>query len=859
MALAAGTRLGPYEILSPLGAGGMGEVYRARDSRLKREVAVKVLPAIYSESPERLKRFEQEAEAASALNHPNILSIYDIGTHEGAPYIVSELLEGETLRAQLSGGAFTPRRAIGHALKIAQGLAAAHEKGIVHRDLKPENVFVTNDGRVKILDFGLAKLTQPEGVSASQTNLPTMTPGTEPGVVMGTLGYMSPEQVRGRPAEARSDIFSFGAILYEMLSGRRAFHAETAADTISAILTREPPDLSETNRRIPESLDRLVRHCLEKNPESRFHSASDIAFDLEAISGTSEAAPAAAGVSSRRVGPRAFWPVVAALALVGGLTAGMLLGRRSDHLQPPSFRQLTFRRGLISNARFGSDGQTVFYSASWGGSPFEIFSVHLDVPQSTSLGLTNALLAATRPGEAAVLLQVEGRSRTLAVAPLAGGPARPFLEDVLEADWIRDGSKFAIHSLVGGKERIEFPAGKVLYATGESVQFPRISPRGDFVAFFDIPVARDNRAFVTIVDLAGHKRALTGLLNDVSGLAWSPNGDEIWFSAAKTGLNDALYAVSLAGKERLLLRVPGRLVLMDVAVDGRALIAEGRWRGEMRGVAPGETRERDFSWLDLTDPADISADGKTQIFTEWGEGGGTGYSIFLRRTDGSPPVRLGDGWARSLSPDGKWVLAMTAVPPLQAILVPTGPGTPRVLARGSIAQYAPGAAWFPDGKRIVFVGNEAGRPVRVFAQAVPDGIPRPLLPEGVEGILVSPDGRWIVARRAEAGSTVALYPVEGGQPRSIPGLGPRDDPVRWNADGSALFLETQTDMFNSSARILRLSLATGKKELWRELRPEDSAGVWNVGASMCITPDGSSFFYRLYRESRDLYLVEGLR
>jgi Tol biopolymer transport system component len=313
MTLAAGSRLGPYEILSPLGAGGMGEVYKARDGRLKRDVAVKVLPSAFAAAAERLRRFEQEAQAASALNHPNILAIYDLGEHEGAPYIVSELLEGETLRSRLAGGAFTPRRAIGYAMQVASGLAAAHEKGIVHRDLKPENIFVTNDGRLKILDFGLARVTQAEGRSGTETNLPTLAPGTEPGMVLGTLGYMSPEQLRGRPADARSDIFSFGAILYEMLSGRRAFHGDSAADTMSAILTKDPPDLTETNRRVPESLDRIVRHCLEKNPEARFHSASDVAFDLEAVSslsGEAIIAPAA----PRRL--RAwFWPAAAVLAV----------------------------------------------------------------------------------------------------------------------------------------------------------------------------------------------------------------------------------------------------------------------------------------------------------------------------------------------------------------------------------------------------------------------------------------------------------------------------------------------------------------------------------------------------------------
>ncbi|MGE5715077.1 MAG: serine/threonine-protein kinase, partial [Acidobacteriota bacterium] len=282
MSISPGSRLGPYEIVGPLGAGGMGEVYRARDERLKRDVAIKVLPLSYAKDADRLRRFEQEAQAAGALNHPHITSVYDLGVHDGSPYIVTELLEGETLRARLAGGALPVRKAIDVAVQIARGLAAAHEKGIVHRDLKPENLFLTKDGRVKILDFGLAKLTQVDDPGGKQTNLPTATAGTEAGVVMGTLGYMSPEQVKGQPADQRSDLFSFGAILYEMLSGSRAFHRASAAETISAILREEPPDLSATNRNVQPGLERIVRHCLEKNPEERFYSARDLAFDLEA-------------------------------------------------------------------------------------------------------------------------------------------------------------------------------------------------------------------------------------------------------------------------------------------------------------------------------------------------------------------------------------------------------------------------------------------------------------------------------------------------------------------------------------------------------------------------------------------------
>ncbi|HET6374036.1 MAG TPA: protein kinase [Candidatus Polarisedimenticolia bacterium] len=285
MALAIGTRLGPYEILSPLGAGGMGEVYRARDERLRRDVAIKVLPERFASDPERLRRLQQEAQAAGALNHPNILTIYDIGTHEGVSYIVSELLEGETLRAQLAAGPITIQKALGQALQIAHGLDAAHSRGIVHRDLKPENIFITREGRMKILDFGLAKSIEPLGPSESHTNAPTVQAGTEPGVVLGTLGYMSPEQVRGRPTDNRSDIFSFGTILFEMLTGRHAFRCDTRADTITAILTKEPPDLAQPAGPVPPALDRIVRHCMEKEPARRFHSAHDLVFDLETISG----------------------------------------------------------------------------------------------------------------------------------------------------------------------------------------------------------------------------------------------------------------------------------------------------------------------------------------------------------------------------------------------------------------------------------------------------------------------------------------------------------------------------------------------------------------------------------------------
>ena len=398
----------------------MGEVYRARDSRLRRDVAIKVLPQALSLDAERMRRFEQEALATAALNHPNILAVFDIGTSDGSPYVVSELLEGETLRERLRSGAIAPRKALDYALQIAHGLAAAHEKGIIHRDLKPENLFITKDGRLKILDFGLAKLTQVDPGSSAHTSMPTATHGTEAGVVMGTAGYMSPEQVRGLTLDPRSDIFSFGAILYEMLSGKRAFHRDTPADTMSAILKEEPAELSETNRNVSPALERIVQHCLEKNPEARFHSASDIAFDLEHLSGVSgstarlaaAAAPDAGASQSRRGLAIGIASALAFAVILGGL--GWWIGKNSARAPLADYQQITFRTGSIGNARFTPDGSVV-YSASWEGGEDQLYMSRTDDPGARELGLKDAeLLSISKNGELAIRLNTRYYGRLCA-------------------------------------------------------------------------------------------------------------------------------------------------------------------------------------------------------------------------------------------------------------------------------------------------------------------------------------------------------------------------------------------------------------------------------------------------------------
>ncbi|MBK5255783.1 MAG: serine/threonine protein kinase, partial [Vicinamibacteria bacterium] len=556
------------------------EVYRAKDTRLGRDVAVKVLPSSLAQDADRLRRFELEARAASSLDHPHVAAIHDIGTHEGTPYIVSELLEGDTLRDRL-GTPLPPRRVVEYALQIAQGLSAAHEKGIVHRDLKPENLFVTRDGRIKILDFGLAKLTQPSFGGGVETGAPTMTRGTDPGTVMGTVGYMSPEQVRGRVIDHRSDIFAFGAILYEMLTGRRAFKGDTTADTMTAILKEEPPEISATQPLVPPALDRIVRHCLEKDAESRFQSARDLAFDLEALSVMSAERVAVTGGLSRR----RTWVGVAVLAAIALAALGYLAGRRATSTTSgsgvtslPSFHRLTYRRGTIRSARFAPDGQTIVYGAAWEGQPIRLFMTRAQGGESTPIALPDAeILSISTSGEMAVSVGhsfesgVMGQG-TLARAGLLGGTPREVLENVEEAEWTPDGADYAVVRRLANRERLEYPVNHVLRETDGYISHPRFSRRGDRIAFLTHPILGDDRGWVSVVDLAGHEARLTAEYTSIGGVAWSPGGDEIWFSASKSGEAYSLLGVSLAGRERVVWRGLTGVSLMDVAKDGRALL-----------------------------------------------------------------------------------------------------------------------------------------------------------------------------------------------------------------------------------------------------------------------------------------------
>lgn len=860
MSLASGTRLGPYEVLLALGAGGMGEVYRARDSRLERDVAIKVLPASFASDADRLRRFEQEARAVAALNHPNILAVYDIGTHDGAPYLVSELLEGETLRERLGGGPLPARKVIDFAVQTAHGLAAAHEKGIVHRDLKPENLFITKDGRVKILDFGLAKLTQSQEGLGSGSMAPTLASVTDPGVVLGTVGYMSPEQVRGKPADQRSDIFSFGAILYEMLTGQKAFRRDSSIETLNAILKEEPPELSGISKTVSPALERVVNHCLEKSPEQRFQSASDLAFNLEAVSGISSPSQAQKAIEIAPSRKR-LWLAVGGLVLLAAYVAVFFLGKQSATYSSPIFQRLAFRRGTVVSARFTPDGQTIVYGAAYEGNPLHLFSTRPDSPESRSLGLADkiALLAISSSGELAVSLnnhnsgpfETEG---TLARMPLGGGAPREVLEKVTWADWSPDGKQLAVVHRVGAEDTLEFPIGKVLYQTHGWIGDPRVSPAGDQVAFLDHPLNGDDEGSVAVVDLSGQKKTLTSNWVSVRGLAWSPSGKEVWFTASSVGANRALYGVTLGGKVRLVYRVDGSLHILDSSPSGRVLMSDENERIEMMGKQASDAKERDLSWFDWTLSSDLSPDGKAVLFTEGGEGGGPSYSVYMRNMDGSPAVRLGDGAGLAFSPDGKWILSGDPHKmPVQLVLLPTGAGEPRQLTHDSINHR--GAVWFPDGKRIGFVGIEAGHGPRVYVVGLSEDKTRAITPEGFASITsgISPDGKQVLAREI-ATEKWSLVPTEDGETRPVPGIGDQDTPIQWTADGKSVYLA----QYGNPAKIFLLNLATGKREPWKELTPADPSGVGGIGP-IHITPDGKSYVYSLYRDLSDLYLVEGLK
>ncbi len=864
MSIAAGTKLGPYEILAPIGAGGMGEVYRARDTRLGREVAVKVLPSDFAADAKRRARFEQEARSASALNHPNIVVVHDVGSAGDHLFVAMELVDGKTLREIFETGRLPVSRALDVGTQIADGLARAHAAGIVHRDLKPENVMISKDGFVKILDFGLAKLTNV--ATDDQTNLPTAAPqATDAGTVMGTVGYMSPEQAAGRNVDYRSDQFSLGTILYEMATGKRPFQRETAAQTMTAIIQEDPEPIASVNPKVPPPLRWIVDRCLGKEPDARYASTTDLARELKSLRDhLSEASSAAvsAGVPAAKMRRTPVAGVAAAL-LAAAAVAAFLSNRLTLKSHPaavaPIFHRLTFGRGTIWGARFAPDGGTIVYSAAWNGEPPRLFTVREDNLFSTQLALPPAILfgmssqselALGRAPKFETTLLLTG---TLGRSPLSGGAPRDIEENVAFADWAPNGQALAVARNIGGRFGLFYPEDHLLYESAGWISSVRFSPDGKQIAFLDHPPGGDaGDVLLAAADGKGRPSTIAKGFVSVMGLAWRPDGKEVWVTGTASGIARYLVAITPAGTQRTVYRVPATFTLYDLLKDGRALITEEDYRSSVFAGGADNAPARDLSALDWAGPGGVSPDGSLVSFDETGEGGGDNGVIYLRRMDGSPPVRLGSGTAGGFSPDGQWV-AVTAFDGRSVTVYPTGAGKPKSFAVPYIASRI---QFISGGREVVFRGVEKGRPPRFYGLDLASGKVRPVSEEGVLSTTFtppSPDGQAFLALGKEP--RPAVYSVAKGAGQPVAGAELGDSPAGWSADGKSIYVYRRGE---SPVRVFRIDLADGKRTVWKQISPPDPAGITGI-APVIVSQKGDAYVYGATRILSTLYLVEGLK
>ena len=861
--LGPGSRVGPYEVISLLGKGGMGEVWRSRDTRLDRDVALKALPDEVAGNADSLARLTREAKLLAQLSHPGIAAIHAVEEFDGRRFLSMELAEGEDLSELIRRGPVPLLEALSIARQIAEALEEAHEKGIVHRDLKPSNVKVSGEGRVKLLDFGLAKAWAGEpGPVPDATNSPTLSVrGTVAGMILGTAAYMSPEQARGKPVDRRADIWAFGVVLYEMLSGRRLFSGETVSDILAAVLTRDP-EWSALPPTTPPSVVRLLNRCLERDPAARLRHMGDAVLEIaEAQRSGPAATVAAAPASVPARTSRRGWALVAALAAVMA-AAGFFSGRsvpRENVLDRAAIIQQNYRDESVFVARFLPDGQSIAYSSARDGLVPEVYILRPEFPDPRPLGLPGAhLLSISSKGELAVLLRpryVRHRlfTGTLARVPVGMPAPREILGEVREADWSPDGESLAIIREQGGKDRLEYPIGTVLFESDGYLSDPRVSPDGKRVAFFQHPIRWDDRGAVAVVDRERSRTLLSDGYSGEEGIAWSPDGREVLFGASEGSEDNLLYAVTLSGRRRVVMRSPGEVTIHDVARDGRWLVARESRNYGIRGRLSGEKAEREYGWLRSAIPR-IAPDGDKLLFLDDAPPWGPFYAVGLRDMRGSAPLRLGEGVPLALSPDGRWALSVVLSSPGQLVLYPTGPGESRRLERGPIQLYSDEVgSWFPDGKQVLIAGSEPGRGSRCYVQSIDGGVPRPVTPEGTRDCRLSPDGTLLLGR-AEGGRSL-VFPLGGGEPRPVAGVGDGEDVVGWSTDGRAVFTMAGHVV---PVRVDRVELASGRRTIVLELSPADLKGVVSI-PEVALAHDGAVYAYSYQQTRSELYLVKGFR
>jgi WD40 repeat protein len=643
-----------------------------------------------------------------------------------------------------------------------------------------------------------------------------------------------------------------------MLSGKRAFHGESPVETMSAILKEDPPDLTETNRNVSSGLERIVRHCLGKNPAERFQSARDVAFNLEALTDVSTSSRS--GVQALAEEPkRRRWllPVLAGLLVLASWVGIYHFAHRGQAANP-TFHEITFRNGTIWDARFAPDGQTIIYGANWEGSPTELLTTRFDGTDSRSVGLPSAqILSVSSKGEMAINLHVAPYTAfttkgTLARVPLVGGAPREVLDSVEWADWGPDGESFAvIRPVAGAGNTLEYPIGNVIYSPQAWVSHVRFSPNGEYLAIADhVPSGDDGR--IVIIDKRGNYKASSSFFTSVQGLAWSPDGREVWFSAVPGGAARSLYALDMSGKERLIYRAPGGVTIHDISRSGLVLLTADKTRLGMFALAPGDAHERSLSWFDWSLLLDLSADGKTMLFSESGEAMGNSSAIFLRGTDGAAAVRLGAGGFGKLSPDGKWAVVGIGHPG-KLVVYPTGAGQSRQLTDDRIDHFGPN--WLADGKTIFFAATETGKPPRTYLLDVetPGAAPRPVTPEGAVASYATPDGKYLLAGNAKHERW--LYPVNGGEAQKLNlDIQPDELVTGFIDNGKSLLVRTR----GLPLKIIRIDLASGQRTPFKEIVPSDPAGAQSI-PTIRFSADGKSYAYSLGRWLSDLYVVEGLK